>query len=138
MTQLFEPLAIRGVTLRNRIAVSPMCQYSCTNGLANDWHFVHLGSRAVGARASSSLRRRPYFRRAVSVHRIWVFGPTPTSNRWPAFRASLPTKAALRGSSWPTPAARPAPIGRGKETGSANRTRGLEQRPGAQRPAVCA
>ena len=48
MTQLFEPLAIRGVTLRNRIAVSPMCQYSCTNGLANDWHFVHLGSRAVG------------------------------------------------------------------------------------------
>jgi 2,4-dienoyl-CoA reductase-like NADH-dependent reductase (Old Yellow Enzyme family) len=48
MTQLFEPLAIRGVTLRNRVAVSPMCQYSCTNGLANDWHFVHLGSRAVG------------------------------------------------------------------------------------------
>jgi len=48
MTQLFDPLAIRGVTLRNRIAVSPMCQYSCANGMANDWHFVHLGSRAVG------------------------------------------------------------------------------------------
>src|SRR5271169_2857195 len=48
MTHLFEPLTLRGVTLRNRIAVSPMCQYSCVNGLANDWHFVHLGSRAVG------------------------------------------------------------------------------------------
>jgi 2,4-dienoyl-CoA reductase-like NADH-dependent reductase (Old Yellow Enzyme family) len=51
MTQLFDPWSIRGVTLRNRIAVSPMCQYSCTNGLANDWHFVHLGSRAVGGAA---------------------------------------------------------------------------------------
>src|SRR5271169_1153848 len=48
MTHLFEPLTLRGVTLRNRIAVSPMCQYSCVDGLANDWHFVHLGSRAVG------------------------------------------------------------------------------------------
>src|SRR5579872_6854763 len=48
MTHLFEPFTLRGVTLRNRIAVSPMCQYSCTDGLANDWHFVHLSSRAVG------------------------------------------------------------------------------------------
>ena len=45
---LLSPLAIRGVTLPNRIAVSPMCQYSSTEGLANDWHLVHLGSRAVG------------------------------------------------------------------------------------------
>ncbi len=45
---LFSPLTIRGVTLRNRIGVSPMCQYSCTGGLATDWHLVHLGSRAVG------------------------------------------------------------------------------------------
>lgn len=45
---LFEALTIRGVTFRNRIAVSPMCQYSATDGLANDWHLVHLGSRAVG------------------------------------------------------------------------------------------
>ncbi len=51
MPHLFEPLKIRGVTLRNRIAVSPMCQYSCEDGLANDWHFVHLGSRAVGGAA---------------------------------------------------------------------------------------
>jgi 2,4-dienoyl-CoA reductase-like NADH-dependent reductase (Old Yellow Enzyme family) len=45
---LFQPLTIRSVTLRNRIGVSPMCQYSATDGVANDWHLVHLGSRAVG------------------------------------------------------------------------------------------
>lgn len=47
MTHLFQPLALRGVELSNRIAVSPMCQYSSKDGFA-DWHFVHLGSRAVG------------------------------------------------------------------------------------------
>ncbi|MFO0889914.1 MAG: NADH:flavin oxidoreductase/NADH oxidase [Isosphaeraceae bacterium] len=45
---LFAPLTIRGVTLRNRVAMSPMCQYSSQDGLANDWHLVHLGSRAAG------------------------------------------------------------------------------------------
>ena len=48
---LFTPLTIRGITLRNRIAVSPMCQYSSDDGFANDWHLVHLGSRAVGGAA---------------------------------------------------------------------------------------
>jgi 2,4-dienoyl-CoA reductase-like NADH-dependent reductase (Old Yellow Enzyme family) len=46
--QLFTPLTLRELTLRNRIVVSPMCQYSATDGYANDWHLVHLGSRAVG------------------------------------------------------------------------------------------
>ena len=45
---LFQPLQIRDVTFRNRIAVSPMCQYSSVAGYADDWHLVHLGSRAVG------------------------------------------------------------------------------------------
>jgi len=45
---LLSPLTIRGVTLRNRIAVSPMCQYCAVDGHADDWHLVHLGSRAVG------------------------------------------------------------------------------------------
>jgi 2,4-dienoyl-CoA reductase-like NADH-dependent reductase (Old Yellow Enzyme family) len=45
---LFTPLTLRGVSLRNRIMVSPMCQYSCEDGYATDWHLVHLGSRAVG------------------------------------------------------------------------------------------
>ena len=48
---LFDQLPIRSVTFRNRIVVSPMCQYSSTDGFANDWHFVHLGSRAVGGAA---------------------------------------------------------------------------------------
>ncbi len=46
--QLFSPLQIGSLTLRNRIVVSPMCEYSCEDGFANDWHLVHLGSRAVG------------------------------------------------------------------------------------------
>lgn len=45
---LFQPISFRSVTSRNRIAVSPMCQYSGNEGLPNDWHLVHLGSRAVG------------------------------------------------------------------------------------------
>jgi 2,4-dienoyl-CoA reductase-like NADH-dependent reductase (Old Yellow Enzyme family) len=48
MSRLFEPLPLRGLTIPNRVFVSPMCEYSCTDGLANDWHLVHLGSRAVG------------------------------------------------------------------------------------------
>jgi 2,4-dienoyl-CoA reductase-like NADH-dependent reductase (Old Yellow Enzyme family) len=48
MSLLFQPLAIRDIQLKNRIAVSPMCEYSATDGFANDWHLVHLGSRAVG------------------------------------------------------------------------------------------
>ena len=45
---LLSPLEIRGEVFRNRIVMSPMCQYSATEGLADDWHLVHLGSRAVG------------------------------------------------------------------------------------------
>jgi 2,4-dienoyl-CoA reductase-like NADH-dependent reductase (Old Yellow Enzyme family) len=45
---LFDPLPLRSVTLPNRVAVSPMCEYSCEDGFANDWHLVHLGSRGVG------------------------------------------------------------------------------------------
>jgi len=48
MTLLLSPLTLRQLTLPNRIAVSPMCQYSARDGMANDWHLVHLGSRAVG------------------------------------------------------------------------------------------
>lgn len=51
MALLFEPLQIRETELKNRIVVSPMCQYSSVDGFANDWHLVHLGSRAVGGAA---------------------------------------------------------------------------------------
>jgi 2,4-dienoyl-CoA reductase-like NADH-dependent reductase (Old Yellow Enzyme family) len=48
---LLSPLLLRGIALRNRIAMAPMCQYSAEDGIANDWHLVHLGSRAVGGTA---------------------------------------------------------------------------------------
>ena len=48
MSKLFEPIEIRGIEIKNRSWVSPMCQYSCDDGFANNWHLVHLGSRAVG------------------------------------------------------------------------------------------
>jgi 2,4-dienoyl-CoA reductase-like NADH-dependent reductase (Old Yellow Enzyme family) len=48
---LFDPMTMRELTFRNRIVVSPMCQYSSEDGFANDWHLVHLGSRAVGGAA---------------------------------------------------------------------------------------
>jgi len=51
MNHLFAPLTLRGVTLTHRIGIPPMCQYSARDGLANDWHFVHYGSRAVGGAA---------------------------------------------------------------------------------------
>src|SRR2546430_4864448 len=51
MSNLFQPLRIRQVALKNRIVCSPMCQYSSVDGFANDWHLVHLGSRAVGGAA---------------------------------------------------------------------------------------
>lgn len=48
MAKLFEPLKLRSIELKNRIVVSPMCEYSSIDGFANDWHLVHLGSRAIG------------------------------------------------------------------------------------------
>ena len=51
MSQLFSPFTLRDLTFKNRVFVSPMCQYSCIDGLPNEWHMVHLGSRAVGGAA---------------------------------------------------------------------------------------
>ena len=48
---LFSPFQLRSVEFANRIGVSPMCQYSSEDGFANDWHMVHLGSRAQGGAA---------------------------------------------------------------------------------------
>lgn len=51
MSLLFSPFSIKNITLKNRIVVSPMCEYSSIDGFANNWHLVHLGSRAVGGAA---------------------------------------------------------------------------------------
>ena len=51
-TSLFSPLDIRGTRFRNRIVISPMCTYSAKDGLASDWHLVHLGQYALGGAAA--------------------------------------------------------------------------------------
>ena len=51
VASMFDPLTLRGTTLKNRVVVSPMCQYSCTDGLPTDWHLVHLGQFALGGAA---------------------------------------------------------------------------------------
>ena len=50
-SHLFQPWTLKSLTLRNRIGVSPMCQYSSEDGVATDWHLVHLGARAAGGAA---------------------------------------------------------------------------------------
>jgi 2,4-dienoyl-CoA reductase-like NADH-dependent reductase (Old Yellow Enzyme family) len=74
VAHLFSEFEIRGVTLRNRIVMSPMCQYSCVDGLATDWHFVHLGSRAVGGAGAVIVEASavsPEGRISPEDHGIW-------------------------------------------------------------------
>src|ERR1700723_741816 len=66
---LFSPFQLRSLTFANRIGVSPMCQYSCEDGFATDWHLVHLGARAQGGAALATLE-------ACAV--------TPEGGLWPA------------------------------------------------------
>src|SRR5882724_678943 len=51
MSQLFSEFKLRDITFKNRVFVSPMCQYSSEDGFPNNWHFAHLGTRAVGGAA---------------------------------------------------------------------------------------
>ena len=74
MPHLFEPITLRGLTLANRIVVSPMCQYSSIDGFANDWHFVHLGSARSAAPGWSSPKPRPSRRKGGSARRISASG----------------------------------------------------------------
>jgi len=67
---LFDEFQVREVTLRNRIVVSPMCEYSSTDGFAADWHLVHLGSRAVGGASLVSRKLARYRPKAASVRKI--------------------------------------------------------------------
>ncbi len=67
MTGLFQEFRLKDVVLKNRIGVSPMCQYSSDNGFPNDWHFVHLGSRAVGGAGMVFVEATAVPRKVVSV-----------------------------------------------------------------------
>ncbi len=79
MPDLFSPLRLRGVELKNRIAISPMCQYSSEDGFANDWHLVHLGSRAVGGAGLVLTEATAVSPEGRISPVTWVFGKTNTS-----------------------------------------------------------
>lgn len=113
MSLLLEPYTLRQLTLLNRIAVSPMCQYSSVDGLANDWHLVHLGSRAVGGagliftEATAVTADGRITAQDLGLWNDEQIAPLQRITRFIAAQARSPV------SSWPTPDARPAPIGRG-------------------------
>src|SRR5262245_29520349 len=71
---LFTSITFRNLAIRNRIGVSPMCQYSSVDGFANDWHLVHLGSRAIGGAGIVVMEATgvtPEGRITPSCHGIW-------------------------------------------------------------------
>ncbi len=113
MSLLFEPLSLRQITLPNRIAVSPMCQYSAQEGLANDWHLVHLGSRAVGGAGLVIVEATavlPEGRITADDLGIWSDAHVEPLHRITRF---IESQGAVAGSNWPTPGARRVPGGRG-------------------------
>lgn len=91
MSHLFSPLQLRGVVFRNRITVSPMCEYSSTDGFANDWHLVHLGSRAVGGAGlviTEATAVSPEGRISIQDLGIWKDEHIPMLERITAFIAA--------------------------------------------------
>ena len=71
MSALFSPIKLRGLTLKNRLVVSPMCQYSADDGVATDWHFTHINNLALSGAAmfcieATMSRRSAASRRAAS------------------------------------------------------------------------
>lgn len=88
MALLFEPIQVRGVEFRNRIVVSPMCQYSAEEGFASDWHLVHLGSRAVGGAGlviAEATAVSPEGRISPGDLGIWLDDHIPALSRIAAF-----------------------------------------------------
>jgi 2,4-dienoyl-CoA reductase-like NADH-dependent reductase (Old Yellow Enzyme family) len=97
VSRLFSPLTLRGTTLRNRIVVSPMCQYSCVDGLPDDWHLVHLGSRAVGGAAlvfTEAAAISPEGRISPQDAGIWN---DEQGERWARIAAFIRAQGALSG-----------------------------------------
>ncbi|EIL95988.1 NADH:flavin oxidoreductase [Rhodanobacter sp. 115] len=114
MPKLFEPLSQRSLTLRNRIAVAPMCQYSAVDGLPDHWHLVHLGSRAVGGAAV-------VIAEATAVSAEGRISPQDTGiwndaqlAAWRPIADFIAAQGAILACNWPMPDARPAPSAHGK------------------------
>ena len=96
---LFSPFQLRSITFPNRVGVSPMCQYSCEDGFATDWHLIHLGSRAVGGaglvmvEASAVL---PEGRISSADLGIWKDGHIPMLARIASFLHSQGARAGIQ------------------------------------------
>ena len=98
MSELFSPLRLRDVTLRNRVVVSPMCEYSSSDGFANDWHVVHLGSRAVGGAGL-------VFTEAIAVTAAKLAGKSPcVRNRSMPAASPVRKSASWKAACWCGPA----------------------------------
>src|SRR6266851_9375017 len=96
---LFEPLSLGGVTLANRIAVSPMCQYSAENGAANDWHLQHLGSLSLSGAGLVIVEQTAVEPVGRSLTAVSASIPTQTRRRWPALSTSAGTPVPRRSAS---------------------------------------
>jgi 2,4-dienoyl-CoA reductase-like NADH-dependent reductase (Old Yellow Enzyme family) len=99
MPHLFSPLPLGGLTLPNRIAVSPMCQYSCEEGFATDWHLVHLGSRAVGGAGLVMMEATavsPEARISPQDHGIWLDAHIPKLRQITDFIHSQGARAGIQ------------------------------------------
>ena len=123
MAHLFDSLVIRDLNFANRVFVSPMCQYSSTDGLANDWHFVHLGSRAVGGAGlvfTEATAVVPEGRISPQDLGIWSDDHIEPLARIVNFIAN---RAVSPEYNWHTPAARQVLIAHGKVTGWFRRVR---------------
>ena len=81
VAHLFAPITLAGITFPNRIFVSPMCEYSCEDGFANDWHLVHLGSRAVGGAGLVMTEAAAVTPEGRICPTTWASGRTSTSQR---------------------------------------------------------
>ena len=114
--QLFRPLTLRGVEIRNRVVISPMCQYSAHDGHLDDWHLVHLGRFAIGGAGI-------VFTEATAVQKcgrithgcpgLWTDSQIPGHARVAQFALR---NGAYRRSNWAMPAARAACSGHGSAT----------------------
>ena len=119
--KLFEKFKLRKIEFRNRIWVSPMCQYSSEDGMPTDWHLVHLGSRAVGGaglviQEATAVSPEGEFRR-----RMREFGRMRTRKRIEKLRNLLKDKARSREYNWRTPDEKPQRLSHG--TAARNWTR---------------
>ena len=103
---LFRPITFRGVTARNRIMLSPMCQYSAQDGLANDWHFAHLGARASGGAGfvfTEAVHTEP---RGRITPFCLAYGQTSKVLNWPESLILSALKGPFRVFNWVMPVAK--------------------------------